>query len=134
MNNRPHGEHAHVAYITNRNAPLTDATRENLTSVGLWEDGDILLCQIDRADTKQIRREEVMNGTGRCDGLGQKQIVALIGDQISDMEVYPEALQASELPLSAQFKGNYLESDKWGSRYFMLPNPMYGYWTRGYER
>lgn len=132
------GDNAHIAFITNRNFPLTDATRSNLTAVGLWEDGDVLLCQKGRPDTKGIRRDEVRNGTGRCEGMGPRKIIALIGDQIGDMDSYPEEKPSEEPTLQGtreeHLKEYYLNSDKWGTAYFMLPNPMYGYWTSGYQR
>lgn len=122
------GKFAHVVYITNRNAPLEEATRNNLQKVGLWQEGDVLLCQQSREDTKEIRRNEVTRGTGRCEGLGKRTLLALIGDQLGDMEAYPAGVQTGE------YKNYYRDSDKWGIQYFMLPNPMYGYWVRGYSR
>lgn len=129
------GLRAHVAYITNRNAPLAEATRANLKAAGLWQEGDVLLCQQSREDTKEIRRSELRSGTGRCAGLGEKQIIALIGDQIGDMEAYPDRDESSGHPSwNDQLRSHYLELDKWGTHYFILPNPMYGYWERGYQR
>lgn len=122
------GKFAHVVYITNRNAPLEEATRNNLQKAGLWQDGDVLLCQQSKEDTKEIRRNEVISGTGRCEGMGNRTLLALIGDQLGDMEAYP-----ADVP-TGEYKGYYRDSDKWGTQYFMLPNPMYGYWARGYAR
>lgn len=129
------GPHAHIAYITNRNAPLEDATRANLKAVGLWQEGDVLLCQQSQEDSKEIRRNELRSGTGRCAGLGEKKIIALIGDQIGDMEAYPEQDESAGHPSwNDQLRSYYLDLEKWGTRYFILPNPMYGYWERGYQR
>ena len=122
------GERAHVVYITNRNINLEEATYNNLREVGLWEEGDVLMCQKGRPDTKEIRRNEVTTGTGRCEGMGERLIIARIGDQVGDMEVYPENLPVEK------YKEFFAKSGKWGTEYFMLPNPMYGYWTRGYTR
>lgn len=122
------GKFAHVVYITNRNGPLEEATRNNLQKTGLWQEGDVLLCQQSRQDTKEIRRNEVIQGTGRCEGLGKRTLLALIGDQLGDMEAYPSDI------LPGEYKSYYRDSDKWGSKYFMLPNPMYGYWVGGYSR
>lgn len=122
------GENAHIVFITNRNAPLETATRNNLRALNIWQDGDVLLCQQSRADTKVIRRAEVRDGTGRCDGLGKRRILALIGDQLTDMEKPPEEVAVKD------FRAHYRSQPEWGTRYFMLPNPMYGYWARGYGR
>lgn len=119
------GPHAHVAYITNRNAPLEDATRANLKAAGLWQEGDVLLCQQSHEDTKEIRRSELSSGTGRCAGRGEKQIIALIGDQIGDVEAYPERDEATGHPSwNEQLRSYYLDLEKWGTHYFILPNPI----------
>ena len=123
------GKYAHVAYITNRKAKNEAATRNNLKKVDLWQDGDILLCQnntTERRDTKTIRREEVQTGTGRCDGLGEKQIIALIGDQLGDFTSYP-----TDVPIE-KYREYFQKLPEWGVKYFMLPNPMYGAWLRNY--
>lgn len=121
------GKFAHVVYITNRHAILEEATRNNLQKAGLWQEGDLLLCQENKQDTKEIRRNEVIRGTGHCEGMGKRILLASIGDQLVDMEVYPPNV------LPGDYKNYYRDSDKWGSQYFILPNPMYGYWARGYS-
>lgn len=120
------GPRAHIAFITNREATQEAPTIRNLQAYGLWRDGDVILCRRDRSDSKEIRRQEVRQGTGRCEGLGPRQIVALFGDQLFDMEERPAGLSVPELIR------HYSGKDEWGTRYFMLPNPMYGYWERGY--
>ena len=40
-------------------------TRSNLKSLGVLDPRDLFLLREDKSDTKQIRRTEVMNGTGR---------------------------------------------------------------------
>lgn len=121
------GRFAHIVYVTNRRAHLEESTRENLRQTGLWGDGDVLLCQRDGQDSKEDRRQEVLNGTGRCDGKGKRHIIALVGDQLLDMEPYPERIEPGNL------KEHYRNSPHWNTRYFMLPNPMYGYWVDGYK-
>jgi 5'-nucleotidase (lipoprotein e(P4) family) len=122
------GRFAHVVYITNRNAPLEEATRNNLQKAGLWQENDVLLCQQSRQDSKETRRREVIQGTGRCEGMGERMIMALVGDQLGDMEVYPTNVPADE------YKNHYQISSQWGTKYFILPNPMYGYWVNNYSR
>ena len=46
------GSGGRVAWITNRNASLTDATRENLKAVGLWDDDDRLCTQKSSQDAR----------------------------------------------------------------------------------
>ena len=121
------GERAHVVFITNRDATLENDTIENLRAYGLWQDGDVILCRKEKADTKVIRRREVETGTGRCAGFGPRTIIALFGDQLADLM----AVQVIAAPDS--MRQHYLQQPGWGQRYFVLPNPMYGYWQRGYK-
>lgn len=122
------GEFAHVVYITNRNAPLEESTRNNLIKTGLWQQGDVLLCQQSHADTKEVRRQEVLTGAGRCEGMGPRKIIALIGDQLGDVAAYPRGVAADD------YRHYYRKSPQWGVQYFILPNPMYGYWFSNYKR
>ncbi len=124
------GDHAHIVYITNRSGKLEEPTRENLKKAGLWENGDVLICERlmkDRPDTKAIRRDEVMKGIGRCDGMGERLIVALIGDELQDVTDRP-----SELSLEG-LKKYYSRPENRGENCFILPNPMYGNWMAGYR-
>ena len=54
---------------------------------------------------------------GRVPGLPALAIAMWVGDNIQD---FPELTQATWSPAAGLF----------GSRYWMLPNPMYGSWTR----
>ncbi|NIT60622.1 MAG: hypothetical protein GWN00_31795 [Aliifodinibius sp.] len=121
------GGQAHVVYITNRDTALEEATRNNLKKADLWREGDVLLCRRDKQDTKEVRRQEVITGTGRLEGQGKRTIIALIGDQVNDMDSYPADATIEEL------RSRYAKSTKWGIEYFMLPNPMYGYWVNNYK-
>ena len=123
-------DRAHVAFITNRKAVFEASTIANLKKENLWGDGDVLLCQIDKKDTKEIRRQEVINGSGRCDGNGTRKILALIGDQLGDMDDY-EAVSATS---SAALVEHYRNHPNWGVTFFMLPNPVYGDWLGGYGK
>ena len=125
-NTRSLGKFAHVVFITNRDAAFEKATVENLKFRGLWSDKDLILCRQEKSDTKEMRRNEVSTGTGRCSGMGGRKIITLIGDQLEDVTDYPGGLSPEEL--SNTFK----ESPIWGSQSFVLPNPMYGSWLSGY--
>ncbi|MFQ5629448.1 MAG: 5'-nucleotidase, lipoprotein e(P4) family [bacterium] len=121
------GEYAHIAFITNRDAVLEQATIANMKDLMLWQDGDVILGRRERSDTKEFRRQEVINGTGRCQGLGKRKIIALIGDQIGDLHEEVRGKSVDDL------KTSLLKSDHLGVKYFVLPNPMYGSWERGYR-
>jgi predicted secreted acid phosphatase len=60
--------------------------------------------------------------------MGKRRIIAFIGDQLGDMELYPPDISP------ADYLAHYSKTGKWGSEYFMLPNPQYGYWVNDYQR
>ena len=114
----------HVAWITNREATLMDATRANLRTVGLWNDDDRLCGQNNNPQyTKAQRRHEVMTGEGQCAWPSSpRRVVALVGDQMGD---FPSA--ADEIPQTGT-------DDAFGRICFLLPNSMYGGWTTAVTR
>lgn len=118
---------AHIVFITNRDAKLEQATISNLKALGLWGAGDVLMGRRERADSKEIRRQEVRTGTGRCEGFGEREIIALVGDQIGDF------FEPKEGGAFDALKTEVLQHSDFGLRFFMLPNPMYGAWERGDE-
>ena len=107
----------HVAWITNRDASLIDATRANLKAVGLWN-GDDHLCGQKTDYPKAQRRRDVVTGSGEC-GWPNKpmRVIAFVGDQIGDFPA------ASELIPGAG------TDDAFGKTCFLLPNSMYGDWA-----
>lgn len=108
----------HIAWITNRDNVEADPTRDNLRTVGLWNDDDRLCTQRDSKHTKRMRREEVRAGNGACAWSGSASvIVAFVGDQMGD---FPEA---TEPPADAA------GDNAFGRSSFLIPNPMYGGWT-----
>ncbi len=108
-----------VAWITNRDSTVRAATRENLARFGLWSDADLLCLQDDAADTKAVRRAAVTSGAGACAWAGHPaSVVAYFGDSMGD---FP---QAGENDPDAGSDAAF------GTRFFVLPNPMYGSWER----
>lgn len=121
------GGQAHVVFITNRDTAFEQATIENLKKLNMWADSYLMLCQSDKRDTKLMRRREVQTGTGRCQGMGEREILALIGDQLGDVVDFAGGTSVEEL------RNMFKESSIWGSSSFVLPNPMYGSWLSGYK-
>src|SRR5262245_27438462 len=106
-----------VAYISNRDASLMEATRANLASLGLWSDED-RLCLAKPNYNKSARRAEVVKGSGECGWANTPmRVLAFIGDQMGD---FPEAAEA--IPGTGT-------DEAFGVACFLLPNPMYGSWT-----
>lgn len=98
-----------VVFITNRRDSLKDATADNLKKEGFeW---DALLPRTDER-SKEPRREMVRKGLAVPDA-GPLKILMIVGDQIPDFIEHGEA-----------------KKDEWGGRHIILPNPMYGDWTR----
>ncbi len=120
------GVHANVVFITNRDTAFEKATMENLKLLNIWDD-DVILCRQDKSDTKEVRRHEVKTGTGRCEGKGEREIIALIGDQLHDVVSFPQGISVDSL------QNHFRNFGGWGKTAFMLPNPMYGSWMNGYE-
>lgn len=118
----------HIVYITNRTHFNRQPTIENLQQYGLFKDGDLMLAQLSREDTKADRRECVLSGTGRCESTGPLKIVAVLGDDIRDF------IPMHGREAAREYRKTALENDEsWGRTYFMLPNPIYGSWERDYE-
>jgi 5'-nucleotidase (lipoprotein e(P4) family) len=112
----------HVAWISDRNVSVADATRDNLKSLALWNDDDRLCLQsADRA--KPVRRAEVAAGNGACAWPGAPvRVVAFLGDQITDFPAKGESFP--DAGSDALF----------GRTNFLLPNAMYGKWTTAVTR
>lgn len=99
---------------------------ETLRRNGLSQGREILLTKQDAQDTKQARRLCVESGTGRCRAYGPMPILALVGDSLRDfVELYGDQAVRQRALVG--------KAPDWGTRFFVLPNPMYGQWERGYQ-
>jgi len=110
-----------VFYISNRTSNLEDATRANLQAEGFPLDA--------KADTVLMKGERPewsasAKGPRRAFVAASYRILLLIGDDLGDFVVNaagaPEERRARTAP----------QSDWWGRRWIMLPNPAYGSWER----
>lgn len=116
-----------VVYITDRPSAETAPTRENMSAVGLYKDGDGLLLKDGPGDTKDVRRACVEKGLARCRALGPRAVLATFGDSLRDhVEVYGGAAE--------RLRGEVEGDPSWGTTRFVLPNPLYGQWEDGYRR
>ena len=98
-----------IIFLSNRMAINELPTIENMKRLNIYNDEDIFLLRIDKADKKDIRRAEVINGTGRMETIGAMKVLAYFGDGHHDFPNQNE---------------NYI----FGRNMFMFPNPMYGKW------
>lgn len=106
-----------VFFVTNRNHATEPATRAQLANVGiiLPTNIDTVLCSNERPDwgaDKGSRRQFI----------GQShRVLMLFGDDLRDF--ISEYRVAPDIRISEANKHN-----QWGTKWFMLPNPMYGSW------
>ncbi len=122
------GTRGSIAYITDRDYALEKPTIENLKKYGLFEKGDIILTRKGPNDTKAKRRHCVETGSGPCKDLGPRVIIALIGDNIRDI------VPVYSMEKARKLRNEIIPNDpKWGTKYFVLPNPTYGSWERDYR-
>jgi 5'-nucleotidase (lipoprotein e(P4) family) len=105
-----------VVIVTNRALNLCDATRENLSAIGV--DVDMLLCQPQGESNKNPRFQRVQTGMAE-NGVAALKVVEWVGDNIQD---FPDLTQAARNDPKALAE--------FGRRFFMLPNPMYGSWQQ----
>lgn len=112
-----------IAWITNRDTIVADATRANLDALGLWSPDDRLCAQKTPQHTKAARRREVAAGDSDCAWSGiPMPVLAFVGDQLGDFPAADE--QIPQTGTDAAF----------GQSCFLLPNPMYGNWTTAVTR
>lgn len=111
-------------YVTNRDAEHEAATLENLRREGfpLRDDLDVLLLRGERPEwtsDKQARRDLVA---------AEFRVVVMLGDDLNDFltgvyDATPE--RRAELAAAA--------ADRFGTSWFLLPNPHYGSWKRALD-
>ena len=110
-----HAAGGRIAIVTNRADSLCTSTRVNLQKAGI--EADLVLCQTPGPSDKNPRFQKVQNGTAAA-GVPPLTVVAWVGDNILD---FPGMTQASRNDPNAL--------GAFGTRFFILPNPMYGSWV-----
>ena len=108
-----------IFFVTNRDDQIKTATINNLKKIGLNASAENVLTRNERAgrgDDKVSRRAMVAN---------DHRIILLIGDSMSDLCSGMGTRNQQKRNATAAEKSNFL-----GSRWIMLPNPVYGSWER----
>jgi acid phosphatase len=108
-----------VFYITNRQDVVKQATLENLQELGFAVENETLMTQ----NSKQNR--DGRKTTRRATVARDYRIVLLIGDNMSDMCTGVEIKDTNGRNEVAKTKTALL-----GSRWILIPNPVYGAWER----
>ena len=107
-----------IFFVTNREAKVEAATRDNLIAQRLMDpsDPDRILSKNERpnwSSDKSSRRQEIAK---------THRVLLLIGDDLNDF------VSAKNLPI-AQRQQLYKQNKKnWGQSWFVMPNPNYGGW------
>lgn len=110
-----------VFYVTNRRTQTQEATKDNLLQIGLLTDASAktLLCKGDQptwTSDKSTRRAHIAQA---------HRILLIIGDDLNDfLSVGIKPTPAARLALADE------HADKWGDKWFVLPNANYGGWER----
>jgi 5'-nucleotidase (lipoprotein e(P4) family) len=109
-----------IAIVTNRTMAECPDTEETFRALQL--PFDLMLCRPDGAPPDKLPRyESIMNGTARP-GLGPLDIVLWVGDNIQDFPMLSQGDRRSGEVAFAEF----------GSRYIIIPNPVYGSWEKNF--
>ena len=103
-----------IVIVTNRREPVCDDTRAVFDARGLAY--DLMLCRTGPAD-KNPRFEAVQSGL-LPSTLPPLTVVAFVGDNITDFPKLSQAIRGAGDDAFVEF----------GSRFFVIPNPMYGSW------
>jgi 5'-nucleotidase (lipoprotein e(P4) family) len=98
----------------NRNYHLEDITFKNLMSVGIKVPRDHLVGR-HKTSSKVARRSDIAK---KC------QLVLMAGDSLAD---FHEDFEGS---VEARSEAVHKFKSLWGSKFIVLPNPMYGDWVR----
>jgi 5'-nucleotidase (lipoprotein e(P4) family) len=114
-----------VFYVSNRDADQVEPSRANLAALGFpdTEDADTFLFRPAEGPSRKSPRRAQVAATHR--------VVLMFGDNLFDF------VEGDEPDLAAR---DALVTDRlawWGTRWFMIPNPLYGSWDdalAGYER
>ncbi|MFQ5994832.1 MAG: 5'-nucleotidase, lipoprotein e(P4) family [Acidiferrobacterales bacterium] len=118
-------KNVHVAFISNRSEKIRDVTVEILVNLGLGEEQDLLdrdtlrLLLRKGSGSKRARRQTVMHNY---------EVIALLGDNLGD---FSDDFRSPTVKSIAERQYKVQQHNaRWGTRWFVLPNSTYGYWTR----
>lgn len=104
-----------IFYISNRTNDVKDATIANLRKAGFPDaTPERVLLASRGSESKEARRDSVR---------AKHRVIMYVGDDLGDMGASFERTSVAE-----RFAAVEARRDGWGTRYIVLPNPMYGNW------
>ncbi len=110
-----------VFYVTNRHHVLEDDTRRNLLAAGfpVASEEDVVLT---REETEEWTRDK----SSRREFIGQHhRVLQVVGDDLADFVPLPKGADDEQRLYLAT-----VNAQRWGTYWFMIPNPMYGSWEQ----
>lgn len=105
-----------VAVVTNRRDYECADTRDNLAHLGI--EVDLLLCRPSSGSSDKAPRFRAVEEGTADPAFGPLQVLLWVGDNIEDFPGLTQAARTGPGSLLADF----------GTRFIVLPNPMYGSW------
>jgi len=109
-----------VFFVTNREATVEAATRENLIDQGLMTRSDP-----DRILSKNEVRGWTSDKANRRQAVAEKyRVLLLIGDDLNDF------VSAKNLTIPQREQVYNTHKANWGQSWFVMPNPNYGNWEQ----
>ncbi len=103
-----------IFYVSNRHIQLLEPTLQNLKRQGFPQAEAQHVLLRNRSSSKEPRRQQIAR---------QYDIVLLVGDNVSD---FARTFEEKSVPERREGVDRFRKA--WGSRFIVLPNPMYGEW------
>jgi len=103
-------------FVSNRNATLKTASLEALAALGVKTAPENVLLKRERRDWG------VQKGTRRAVVAERYRIVQIVGDALGDF------VDDYGVTIRQRAQVTRTHADRWGSKWIMLPNPVYGSW------
>jgi 5'-nucleotidase (lipoprotein e(P4) family) len=114
-----------VVYVTNRMQAVEEATIRNLRSEGFPVGGGDDVLTIGEAETPGGPAWTSDKTTRRAFVARSHRILLLVGDDLRDFVSVPRGTPPAERVALAR-----RHRERWGERWFLLPNAMYGSWEQ----
>lgn len=103
-----------IFYVSNRKIAEVPATIKNLKKLGFPYADSLHAIFMDKESSKESRRQKISS---------THKVVMLIGDNLNDFaDIFERKSIQERFDATDKFK------NEWGTKFIVLPNPMYGEW------
>ena len=118
-------EGVRIVFVSNRSDTLRDTTRKILLRLDLATKAELA----DPTAMKLLLRQDTSDKQSRRDSIAARyDVIALFGDNLND---FSDAFRSPAVnSIEDRRAAVHRHAEKWGTHWFVLPNPIYGYWTR----